>query len=107
MQFGERNLPADADRTVIDPFLKPWVERYGDRDTGQAARGYDTLMVVAKAATAANTTAGPALRDAVQALGEYRGAGATYDFSASQHVGITKNPYYMARFAGGQPTPVK
>ena len=107
VQFGADHLPAGTDKATVDAFLKPWTERYGDRDTGQGSRGYDSLMIVAKAAAAANSVSGPALRDAIQAVGEYRGAGATYDFNAGQHVGITKNPYFVGRFVNGQATPVQ
>ena len=107
VQFGEEHLPAGTDKAAIDPFLKPWTGKYGDRDTGQGSRGYDSLMIVAKAAAAAKTISGPALRDAIQAMGEYQGAGATYNFSATQHVGITKNPYFIGRFVNNQATPVQ
>lgn len=101
VQFGD-NAPATvADKTAIDAFLKPWVAKYGDRDTGQASRAFDSLMIVAKAATAAKSVAGPAIKTAVEQGGEYAGAGAIYDFSATQHVGITKNPYFVGQFTNG------
>lgn len=106
VQFGEANLPAGVDKAAIDPFLKPWVAKYGDRDAGQASRAYDSLMIAARAATAAKATAGTALRDAIQGVGTYQGAGATYDFTAAQHVGITSNPYYIGRFVDGAAKPV-
>jgi branched-chain amino acid transport system substrate-binding protein len=52
----------------------------------------------------ANSTDGAALRDAFETLGHYDGAGASYDFSAEQHVGITQNPYVIASMAGGKLT---
>lgn len=107
VQFGDKNLPPDVDRAAIDPFLKPWVAKYGDRDTGQAARGYDSLMIVAKAAAAANTASGAALRNAIQEVAEYKGAGATYQFSPTQHVGITRNPYYVGHFVNGEARPAQ
>ncbi len=49
-----------------------------------------------KAMEAAKTTEGAAVVDAFEKIGPYVGAGAPYDFSETQHVGITKNPYVIA-----------
>ncbi len=113
VQFGDAGpseKAANADKSngaakaAIDAFLTPWVAKYGDRDTGQASRAYDSVMLLAKAATAANSVAGPAIKDAIERVGAYNGAGAVYDFSDKQHVGITKNPYFVGQFVNGRPT---
>ena len=51
---------------------------------------------------AAKATEGEAVRDAFEKIGPYVGAGATYDFSAERHVGITKNPYLIAYVKDGK-----
>jgi hypothetical protein len=58
--------------------------------------------MMAKAMEAAKTTEGTAVRDAFEKIGPYIGAGAPYDFSPEQHVGITKNPYLIAYVTDGK-----
>ena len=61
-----------------------------------ASRAWDSVLMMTAALKKAGSTDGTALRDAFETLGHYDGAGASYDFSADQHVGITQNPYVMA-----------
>jgi hypothetical protein len=58
--------------------------------------------MMVQAMEAAKTTEGTAVRDAFEKLGPYVGAGAPYDFSQTQHVGITKNPYVIAYAKDGK-----
>ena len=84
-------------RAAAEAFLTPLKAKYGDKvDSSQASRAWDSLLMMVQAMEAAKTTEGTAVRDAFEKLGPYVGAGAPYDFSAEQHVGITKNPYVMA-----------
>ena len=48
------------------------------------------MMMMAAAMKKAKSTEGEAVRDAIEKLGHYEGAGASYDFSPEQHVGITQ-----------------
>jgi hypothetical protein len=59
-------------------------------------------MMMVEAMKTAKTTDGAAVRDAFEKIGPYDGAGASYDFSATQHVGVTKNPYQMAHVVNGK-----
>jgi hypothetical protein len=58
--------------------------------------------MMAAAIEMAKSTDGAAVRDALEKLGPYVGAGAAYDFTADNHVGITKNPYVIAHVKGGK-----
>ena len=58
--------------------------------------------MMAQAMEAAKTIEGTAIRDAFEKIGHYDGAGAPYDFSPTQHVGITKNPYLIAYVKNGK-----
>jgi branched-chain amino acid transport system substrate-binding protein len=58
--------------------------------------------MLARAMETAKTTEGTAVRDAFEKIGLYVGAGAPYDFSPEQHVGITKNPYVIAYVKDGK-----
>lgn len=92
------NMIADPKaRAAAEAFLTPLKAKFGGKmDSAQASRAWDSLLMLAKAIEAAKTTEGTAVRDAFEKLGPYVGAGATYEFSETQHIGITKNPYLIA-----------
>jgi ABC-type branched-subunit amino acid transport system substrate-binding protein len=84
-------------RAAAEAFITPLKAKFGDKiDSAQASRAWDSLLMMAKAMEAAKSTDGTAVRDAFEKLGPYVGAGASYDFSTTQHNGITKNPYVIA-----------
>ena len=89
-------------RAAAEAFLGQMKAKYGDIDPAQASRAWDSLMMMTKAMEAAKTTEGEAVRDAFEKIGHYDGAGASYDFSASEHVGVTKNPYQVAHIVNGK-----
>ena len=64
-------------------------------------------MMTVDAINASKATGGAALRDAFEKLPAYQGAGAAYAFSADQHVGIVKNPFFMGKVKDGKLTAVK
>lgn len=95
------SIPAGAAREAADVFLKLWREKYGDRDPNAGARGWDSILVIAKAVDTAKSFAGPAVRDAVEKIGPLQGSFAKYNFSPEQHVGITENPYVIGVLRDG------
>jgi branched-chain amino acid transport system substrate-binding protein len=90
-------------RAAAEAFITPLKAKFGGKgDTAQASRAWDSILMMAKAMEAAKTTDGTTVRDAFEKLGPYVGAGAPYEFSAEQHVGITKNPYVIAYVKDGK-----
>jgi branched-chain amino acid transport system substrate-binding protein len=89
-------------RAAAEPFVKAMKEKYGKSDNAQASRAWDSLMMMTAAMKKAGTTEGEAVRNAMEQLGHYDGAGASYDFTAEQHIGITKNPYVLATMKDGK-----
>lgn len=89
-------------RTAVEDFFKRMKAKYGDIDPAQSSRAFDSIMMMAKAMELAKTTDGTAVRDALEKIGHYDGVGASYDFSATEHVGVTKNPYAMAHVVNGK-----
>jgi ABC-type branched-subunit amino acid transport system substrate-binding protein len=84
-------------RAAAEAFLTPLKVKFGDKvDSSQTSRAWDSLLMLAKAMEAAKTTEGTAVRDAFEKLGPYVGAGATYEFTGEQHIGVNKNPYLIA-----------
>jgi ABC-type branched-subunit amino acid transport system substrate-binding protein len=89
-------------RAAADEFFKRMKAKFGDIDPAQSSRAWDSLMMMAKAMEMAKSTDGEKVRDAMEKIGHHDGAGASYDFSATQHVGVTKNPYAMAHIVSGK-----
>jgi ABC-type branched-subunit amino acid transport system substrate-binding protein len=84
-------------RGAAEAFITPLKAKFGNKvDSSQTSRAWDSLLMMVQAMEAAKTTEGTAVRDAFEKIGPYVGAGAPYDFSETQHVGITKNPYVIA-----------
>lgn len=90
-------------RAAAEAFITPLKAKFGNKvDSSQTSRAWDSLLMMAQAMEAAKTTEGTAVRDTFEKIGHYVGAGAPYDFSAEQHVGITKNPYVIAYVKDGK-----
>jgi len=90
-------------RAAAEAFITPLKAKFGSKvDSSQTSRAWDSLLMMAQAMEAAKTTEGTAVRDAFEKLGPYVGAGARYDFSPTEHVGVTKNPYVIAYVKDGK-----
>jgi ABC-type branched-subunit amino acid transport system substrate-binding protein len=90
-------------RAAAEAFITPLKAKFGNKvDSSQASRAWDSLLMMAQAMESAKSTEGTAVRDAFENIGPYVGAGAPYDFSPAQHVGITKNPYLIAYVKDGK-----
>lgn len=89
-------------KKAIGDFLAPWRAKYGDRDPNWAARGWDAVMITVAAIQKVNSFDGPKVRDAIESITGFQGTTGTYDFSSTNHYGITKNPYVLAAIAGGK-----
>jgi branched-chain amino acid transport system substrate-binding protein len=84
-------------RAAAQAFLTPLEAKFGNKvDSSQTSRAWDSLLMMVQAMEAAKTTEGTAVIGAFEKIGPYVGAGAPYDFSEAQHVGIIKNPYVIA-----------
>jgi branched-chain amino acid transport system substrate-binding protein len=88
--------PAGPSRQAAEEFVKIWEAKYPGRDPNAAARAWDSVAIIAKAAEIAGSLEGPKMRDAIEKVSGLRGTIATYNFSADQHVGITENPFVIA-----------
>ncbi len=91
-----------ASRAAAEPFVKAMKAKFGSADSSMASRAWDSIMMLVAAMKKANSADGTAVRDAFEKLGHYDGAGASYDFTEAQHVGIIKNPYVIAVVKDGK-----
>lgn len=97
------SLPTDSPlRKPAEAFLKLWNAKYGDRDPSWASRGWDAIQIIAAAIKKANSTDGEKVRVAIEELGQHIGAGAEYNFSSTNHTGITKNPFILTQIVNGK-----
>jgi len=101
VQFPKQLKPGPT-KDAVDDFLKYWTPKYPDRDPANAARAWDSMMVLAKAVEIANSTDGAALRDATEKVPAYTGAYANFNFSHDEHNGITENPFLIGKVVGGE-----
>ncbi|MGH6858961.1 MAG: ABC transporter substrate-binding protein [Phyllobacterium sp.] len=101
VQLPEQLTPGPA-KDAVDAFLKYWKPKYPGRDPANAARAWDSMMVLAKAMEIAKSTDGTAIREATEKVPSYQGAYAVFNFSSEQHVGITENPFLIGKVADGE-----
>lgn len=69
-----------------------------ETDPTYVGRGWDAVHLAVAAIEKAGSTDGQALRDALVAIGPYDGTSGVYDYTDSDHYGVTVNPDYLARF---------
>jgi branched-chain amino acid transport system substrate-binding protein len=100
-------LPDSPLKKTIGDFLTQWRAKYGDRDPQWAGRGWDAVMLTAAAIEKAKSFEGPKVRDALESITGFEGTTGIYNFSPTNHYGITQNPYVLATITGGKVRIVK
>lgn len=100
-------LPEGPLKKAIDDFLGPWKARHGARDPNWAGRGWDAVMITAAAILKADSFDGPKVRDALEGITGFQGTTGVYNFSATNHQGITQNPFALATIQAGRVKIVK
>lgn len=100
-------LPEGALKKSIDDFLAPWRAKYGDRDPNWAGRGWDAVFIMKEAILKSDSFEGPKVRDAIEKIVGFQGTAGVYDFSPTQHQGITKNPLFLGTIVDGKVKIVK
>lgn len=94
--------PDGALKTAIGEFLKPWREKFGDRDPNWASRGWDSVMLTAAAIENGKSFDGPSVRENLEKITGFQGTTGTYNFAADKHQGISDNPFVVAQIIDGQ-----
>jgi branched-chain amino acid transport system substrate-binding protein len=95
-------LPEGALKAEITKFLGPWKAKYGDRDPNWASRGWDGVMLTAKAIEQGKAFDGAQVRDQLEQIHGFQGTTGVYDMSPTVHQGITVNPLLVATIINGQ-----
>jgi len=95
-------LPDSPLKAEIAKFLGPWKAKYGDRDPNWAARGWDGVMLTAKAIEQGKSFEGPKVRDQLENITGFQGTTGVYNMSPTVHQGITVNPLLVATIVDGK-----
>jgi branched-chain amino acid transport system substrate-binding protein len=95
-------LPEGALKKEISGFLEPWRAKYQDRDPNWAGRGWDAVMLTARAVEQAKSFDGPKVRDALESMKGFQGTTGIYNFTPDNHAGITENPLFLAQIKDGK-----
>jgi branched-chain amino acid transport system substrate-binding protein len=93
-------LPDSAMKAEITKFLGPWKAKYQDRDPNWGARGWDGVMLTAKAIEAGKSFEGAKVRDQLEIISGFQGTTGVYNMSPTVHQGITVNPFLLASIIG-------
>lgn len=94
--------PDGALKTAIGEFLIPWKKKFGDRDPNWASRGWDSIMLTAKAIEEGKSFEGATVRENLEKITGFQGTTGTYDMSPTQHQGISTNPFVIAQIIDGK-----
>lgn len=80
-----------------------FITAYGASKAGRAyaSRGWDAVNILAQALKQTNGQTGNALRSALETMAPYQGATAVYQFTASDHYGISANPNVIGQYQSG------
>jgi ABC-type branched-subunit amino acid transport system substrate-binding protein len=95
-------LPDTPLKAEITKFLGPWKAKYADRDPNWASRGWDGVMLTAKAIEQGKSFDGPQVRDQLEMISGFQGTTGVYNMSTTVHQGITVNPLLVATIVNGQ-----
>jgi branched-chain amino acid transport system substrate-binding protein len=95
-------LPDGPLKAEIAKFLPLWKAKFGDRDPNWGARGWDALLLTAKAIEQGKSFEGTKVRDQLETVTGLQGTTSVYNMSPTNHSGITKNPLLLATIIGGQ-----
>ena len=95
-------LPDSPLKAEITKFLGPWKAKYADRDPNWASRGWDGVMLTARAIEQGKSFDGPKVRDQLEMITGFQGTTGVYNMSTTVHQGITVNPLLVATIINGQ-----
>lgn len=93
-----------AIKTANAKFLPVYQKAYGNKPgIGNAARGWDSVMLLAAAVKASGATTGDKLREALEKV-TFTGTMSAYEFTGDDHTGQTKtaNPLGITKYQNGK-----
>lgn len=95
-------VPDDhVQKAVLKEFAEAFQGKYGIEADTFAGHAYDALHIAVKAVEAAGGTESEKLRDAIEQTDAFVGTAGVFNYSATDHNGLTKDAFVWVKVEGG------
>lgn len=94
-------LPAGPQRAVLEDFIADYSAKYGSEPSAFAGHAYDGLYLMVEAIKRAGTIDKAAIREALEATAGFVGITGEFNFSASDHLGLSLDAFHMVEVQNG------
>ena len=94
-------LPAGPQRAVLEDFIAEYSAKYGSEPSAFAGHAYDGLYLMVEAIKRAGTSDKASVRDALEATQGFIGITGEFNFSASDHMGLSLDAFHMVEVRDG------
>ena len=94
-------LPAGPQRAVLEGFIADYSAKYGSEPSAFAGHAYDGLYLMVEAIKRAGTSDKASVRDALEATQGFVGITGEFNFSASDHMGLSLDAFHMVEIRNG------
>lgn len=94
-------LPAGPQRAVLEGFIAEYSAKYGSEPSAFAGHAYDGLYLMVEAIKRAGTIDKAPVRDALEATEGFVGITGEFNFSASDHMGLSLDAFHMVEVRDG------
>ena len=94
-------LPEGPQRAVLEDFIAEYSAKYGAEPSTFAGYAYDGLHLMVEAIKRAGTIDKAAVRDALEATQGFVGITGEFNFSASDHMGLSLDAFHMVEIRNG------
>ena len=94
-------LPSGPRRAVLEDFIADYSAKYGSEPSAFAGHAYDGLYLMVEAIKRAGTIDKAAVRDALEATQGFVGITGEFNFSASDHMGLSLDAFHMVEIQNG------
>ena len=94
-------LPEGPQRAVLESFIAEYSAKYGSEPSAFAGHAYDGLYLMVEAIKRAGTIDKASVRDALEATQGFVGITGEFNFSASDHMGLSLDAFHMVEIRNG------
>ena len=94
-------LPQGPQRAVLESFIAEYSAEYGSEPSAFAGHAYDGLYLMVEAIRRAGTIDKASVRDALEATQGFVGITGEFNFSASDHMGLSLAAFHMVEVRNG------
>jgi branched-chain amino acid transport system substrate-binding protein len=88
-------------KALIETFIADYSSVHGEAPNHFAAHGWDAVMILVEAIEKAGSTEPAALRDALNGMSDFAGADGIFNYSPSDHDGLSVEDLIMVRIEDG------